>query len=218
VARAANPRAFPTGERAKARGLAPFGRRTDSQAKGKAMRKAVRTSVVLSIVLLAGCSQGTPSETPEAAVPALPAGRPAIYEAAALGPEPFVRALYDVYVSGGPTDEDPALGRDPIYSRLLNAAIITDFNLARGEVPTLNYDPICACQDQGAFTLDALNVTVTDEYNALASVTFTNAGASTSQTLKLVREGPLWRVLDVIAEDDTSLNETLIRSIQARGG
>lgn len=182
------------------------------------MRHAVLTTVSLSLVLLAACSQEIPTGSVEEVGSVLPPGRPAIYAAAEAGPEPFVRALYDVYVAGGPKDEVPALGRDPIYSRMLNAAIITDFNLANGEVPTLNYDPICACQDQGPFSLDDLSVTLTDETTAEARVTFTNAGEPTSQTLKLVREGPMWRVLDIIAADETSLNETLIRSIKARGG
>lgn len=182
------------------------------------MRKAVLASLAMSLVLMSACSQQAPPVADDDVVSALPPGRPAIYEAAAEGPESFVRALYAVHVSGGPRDEVPPLGRDPIYSRMLNAAIITDFNLARGEVPTLNYDPVCACQDQGVFTLDALSVTLTDETNAEARVTFTNAGEPTSQTLKLVREGPMWRILDVIAEDATSLNDTLIRSIEARGG
>ena len=183
------------------------------------MRHASLIGAVLTAAVMSGCSPGEKAEAPEAeAVAALPPGRPAIYEAAREGPEPFVRALYAVYVAGGPKEPPPPPGQDPIYSRMLNAAIITDFNLAKGEVPTLNHDPICNCQDQGVFTLDSLTVTPTGERSADAAVAFTNAGETTRQTLKVVKEGVMWKVEDVIDADGKSLNDGLIRAIEARGG
>ena len=183
----------------------------------------VRSLAVISLTaLVAACSpQGEAPTESAPAVAALPPGRPAIYEAAAKDPESFVRALYAVYVAGGLTETPPMPGQDPIYSRMLNAAIITDNNLAKsrngGEVPTLNYDPICGCQDQGVFTLDSLAVTPTGERTADAAVAFTNDGVATRQTLKLIKEGPMWRVLDVIDADGRSLNDALIKSIEASG-
>ena len=187
------------------------------------MRHASLMGAAVLAVATTACSPGEKEKAPEAAAPAaLPPGRDAIYAAAAEGPEPFVRALYAVYVAGGPKGEPPAPGQDPIYSRMLNAAIVTDFNLAQGrnggEVPTLNHDPICDCQDQGVFTLDSLAVTSTGERTADAAVVFTNAGETTRQTLKLIKEGPMWRVVDVIDDKGRSLNDELIRSITARGG
>lgn len=188
-----------------------------------AMRQASLIGAALLAVATAACSPGETdkaAETPAEAV--LPPGREAIYAAAAEGPEPFVRALYAVYVAGGPKETPPAPGQDPIYSRMLNAAIITDFHLAKGrnggEVPTLNYDPICDCQDQGVFTLDSLAVTSTGERTADAAVAFTNAGETRRQTLKLIKEGPMWRVVDVVGADGRSLNDTLIKAIEAQGG
>lgn len=186
------------------------------------MRHASLIGAALLAVATAACSPGEKEKAPEAAAAPLPPGRDAIYAAAAEGPEPFVRALYAVYVGGGPKDSAPAPGQDPIYSRMLNAAIITDFNLAKGrnggEVPTLNHDPICGCQDQGVFTLDSVAVTSTGEQTADAAVAFTNAGETTRQTLKLIKEGPMWRVVDVIDDKGGSLNDELVRSIKARGG
>lgn len=186
------------------------------------MRHVSLIGAALLAVATAACSPGEQEKAPEAAAAPLPPGREAIYAAATEGPEPFVRALYAVYVAGGPKDAKPAPGQDPIYSRMLNAAIITDFNLAQGrnggEVPTLNHDPICDCQDQGVFTLDSLAVTSTGERTAGAAVAFTNAGETTRQTLKLIKEGPMWRVVDVIDDRGRSLNDELIASIKARGG
>lgn len=186
------------------------------------MRHFSLIGATVAAAILSSCSSGDEPPAKEAAVAALPSGRDAIYAAATEGPEPFVRALYAVYVAGGPKDATPAPGQDPIYSRMLNAAIITDFNLAKGrnggEVPTLNYDPICGCQDQGVFTLDSVAVTSTGERTADAAVVFTNAGETTRQTLKLIKEGPMWRVVDVIDADGKSLNDTLIKAIEAQGG
>ncbi|MGA0543932.1 DUF3828 domain-containing protein [Brevundimonas sp. VNH65] len=179
-----------------------------------------RAAIAAALAFLcAACSSEEKAKAPEAEAPAaLPPGRPAIYEAAREGPEPFVRALYAVYVAGGPKEPPPPPGQDPIYSRMLNAAIITDFNLSKGEVPTLNHDPICNCQDQGVFTLDSLTVISTGERSADAAVAFTNAGQTTRQTLKVVKEGVMWKVEDVIDADGGSLNDMLIKAIEARGG
>ena len=177
--------------------------------------------IASAVALLAGCSgeDEAKTATPEApAAAALPPGRPAIYAAAAEGPEPFVRALYAIYVAGGPKDTPPAPGQDPIYSRMMNAIIGADVRVAKGEVSTLNYYPICNCQDQGVFTLDSLAITQAGPRAADAAVVFTNAGETTRQTLKLVMEGPNWRVDDVIDAEGKSLAKTMLDVITAAGG
>ena len=167
---------------------------------------------------VAGCSEPKSAEAPAPIAAALPPGRPAIYAAAAEGPEPFVRALYAVYVAGGPKEPAPAPGQDPIYSRMLNATVGADVRVAKGEVPTLNYDLICACQDQGAFTLDSLAVVQAAPNKAEAAVVFTNAGETTRQTLKLVREGVNWKVDDIVRADGKSVKDETIKVIAAEGG
>lgn len=96
---------------------------------------------------LAACSpSGEGAPEPADAPAALPPGRPAIYEAAQVGPEEFVRALYAVHATPGASMGEPLQpGQEPIYGRMLNAMIGADFAKAAGEVPTLNYDPICDC-------------------------------------------------------------------------
>lgn len=167
---------------------------------------------------LAACSNDAPSAADSPAASALPPGRTAIYAAQPEGAEPFVRALYAVYVAGGPKDPPPTPGLDPIYSRQMNATIGADVRLAKGEVPDINYDPICGCQDQGVFTLDSLAVTQGGPNAADAAVVFTNAGETMHQTLKLVREGPNWKVEDIIDAEGKSLQQATIASITARGG
>jgi len=172
---------------------------------------------VLIAVLFAGLAACSPEATapePADAPAALPPGRPAIYEAARVGPEEFVRALYAVYATPGASmGEPPRPGQDPIYDRMLNAMIGADFAQAAGEVPTLNYDPVCDCQDSGDFTLDSVTVTQSGPAAAEAAVVFTNLGETKRQTLKLVKEGPMWKVSDVLVPGRPALTEQLMAAI-----
>ena len=176
----------------------------------------MRDWIVISAaaLALAACSPETPATEPADAPAALPPGRPAIYEAARVGPEEFVRALYAVHVTpGAGMGEPPPPGRDPIYDRMLNAMIGEDFRKANGEVPTLNYDPICGCQDSGDFTLDSVTVTQSGPQAAEAAVVFTNMGETKRQTLKLVKEGAMWKVNDVLVPGEKPLTEQLMAAI-----
>lgn len=182
--------------------------------------RLVPPAVVAAVVLsLAGCGKPEIAASEPASAPAaLPPGRPAVYAIQAEGPEPFIRALYAIYVAGGPKDPPPAPGQDPIYSRMMNATIGADVRLAKGEVPTLNYDLLCGCQDQGTFTLDSLTVTPDGPVRADAVVAFTNAGETTRQTVKLVREGLNWKVDDIVGADGKSVQQDTIKVIEKAGG
>lgn len=173
--------------------------------------------VLIAAVLtgLAACSPEGAPPGPNGAPAALPPGRPAIYEAAKAGPEEFVRALYAVYAAPGqgPGEPPPPPGQDPIYDRMLNAMIGEDFRKANGEVPTLNYDPICGCQDGGDFTLDSVTVTRSGPQAAEAAVVFINMGETKRPTLKLVKEGAMWKVSDVLVPGEKPLTEQLMAAI-----
>lgn len=171
--------------------------------------------IVVACTALAACSSPEGGSTEPADAPAaLPPGRPAIYEAARVGPEEFVRALYAVHATPGASMGEPlAPGQDPIYDRMLNAMIGADFAKAAGEVPTLNYDPICDCQDSEGFALQSVSVTSSGPRAAEAAVVFVNMGETRRQTLKLVREGPMWRVADVLVPGRPPLTEQLMAAI-----
>ena len=183
----------------------------------------MRSVILLAALSVAAsaCSQAK-DDAPTAADPstatAAAAGtREAVYAAQSQGPEAFVRALYDQYVAGGPKGETPAPGQEPLFSRTLNALVGADFRAANGEVPTLDYDPVCSCQDQGPFTLDNVVIGQTDVNNATAAVVFTNAGETTAQTLKLVREGVNWKIDDIQKGTDESIHDTLMKVAEAAG-
>ncbi len=185
----------------------------------------MRSLIVVSAaaLMLAACSQDKEAKEPASAsatggatAPTGPVSRDQVYAAAGEGAEAFVRAIYAQYVNGGPEGAPPAPGQDPMFSRTMNALIGADFRAANGEVPTLNYDPFCACQDQGDFVVRATAVAQSDPNTAEANVAFTNMGEQKDLKLKLVREGPNWKVDDIIDGSD-SLHDTLMAVAEAAG-
>ena len=52
-----------------------------------------------------------------------------------------------------------------------------------------------------------------DPQTAAAAIVFTNMGETERQTLKLVKEGPMWRVSDVLVPGRPALTEQLMAAI-----
>ncbi|MEN5167999.1 DUF3828 domain-containing protein [Brevundimonas pondensis] len=177
------------------------------------MRIQVLVTATVLALTAAACSPAEDKAPAPAEAPLT--GRATIYAAGEQSAEAFARALYAD--AAAPMANDPAKaaispGRDPLYSRTLNALIGVDFREAeaKNEVPYLNYDPICACQDADGFALTALKMTPDGDKAATAEVAFTNHGQTHQQTLKLVREGPMWRIADVIDAKGKSLHDALM--------
>ena len=174
--------------------------------------QAIMTAAVL-VLTAAACSPAEEKAPAPAEAPLT--GRAAIYAAGEQNAEAFARALYAD--AAAPLADDPAKatitpGRDPLYSRTLNALIGVDFREAeaKGEVPYLNYDPICGCQDAEGFALTALKMTPDGDKAASAEATFVNQGQTHRQTLKLVKEGPMWRIADIVDDQGKSLHDALM--------
>jgi hypothetical protein len=122
-----------------------------------------------------------------------------------------VRALYDMVAAGDAAPPPP--GRDPIYGRTLNALIGEDFRKAGNEVPTLNYNPICDCQD-GTVALRTVTITPTGDATADAQVAFTVEGEAKTQILKLEKEGGrFWKIADVVLPGRQPLAAQLLAAI-----
>ena len=175
--------------------------------------QALATAAVLALTA-AACSAEKEAPAPAEAAASALTGRAAVYAAGENDAEAFVRALYVAPPTASPDPAAAAVspGRDPLYSRTLNALIGVDFREAqsRDEVPYLNYDPICACQDIDGFALKAVTMTPDGPQAATAEVVFTNHGRERRQTLKLVREGPMWRIADIIDAKGKSLHDALM--------
>jgi len=177
--------------------------------------QALATAAALALTA-AACSE--PTSTPAAAEKAAPAltGRAAVYAAGEKDAEAFVRALY-ARVSELRDPPDPAEatitpGRDPLYSRTMNALIGVDDREAKrtNSAPYLDHDPICACQDINGFALKSVTMTPDGPRAATADVVFTNHGEDQRRTLKLLKEGPMWRIADVIDDKGKSLHDDLM--------
>ncbi|MGH7026093.1 DUF3828 domain-containing protein [Brevundimonas sp.] len=182
--------------------------------------QAIMTAAAVLVLTAAACSPAEEKAPAPAEAPLT--GRAAIYAAGEKDAEAFVRALY-AGASSPSTTPDPAAaaispGRDPLYSRPLNALVGADFHAAKGEVPYLNYDPVCACQDTDGFALTSLKMTPEGDKAASAEVVFTNHGETHRQTLKLVKEGPMWRIADVIDDKGKSLHDVLMAIAEKAGG
>ena len=177
--------------------------------------QALATAAVLALTAAACSEQKSAPAAGESAAPVL-TGRAAVYAAGEKDAEAFVRALYaraaEAKDTPDPAEATITPGRDPLYSRTMNALIGVDDREAKRKksAPRLNYDPICACQDAEAFALRSVNMMPESPQAATAEVVFANHGQDHRQTLKLLKEGPMWRIADVIDDKGKSLHDDLM--------
>lgn len=172
------------------------------------MRYLIMPAALALGLALSACNE-TPA--PEAAAPATstyPATREGAFEAAGGDPEGFVRALYGAYAAAEPRPEP---GRDPLYSRTLNALVGEDHRRSSGK-PWLTVDPVCDCTG-GAVALSSVSVNQADPANATADVVFSVDGVEKRPTLTLAREATRWRVADTQAPGQPRLSESLFKAI-----
>ena len=165
--------------------------------------QALATAAVLALTAAACSEQKSAPAAAETAAPVL-TGRAAVYAAGARVSEPKD--------TPDPAEATITPGRDPLYSRTMNALIGVDDREAKRKktAPRLDYDPICACQDADAFALKSVTMTPESPQAATAEVVFANAGQDHRQTLKLLKEGPMWRIADVIDDKGKSLHDDLM--------
>lgn len=108
----------------------------------------------------------------------------------------------------------PPAGSDHIYDSQLQALMDEDTRLANGEVPALDFDPICQCQDyqhlQGRLTVRSSSPSA-----AVVAATMTDLGMPKEKprdaVFDLVKEHGAWRIHDIHAEDPKSLRAFLIQ-------
>lgn len=192
------------------------------------MRIRILATAAALVLGATACSERDAADpaAPKAAEAAPLTGRAAVYAAAEKDPEAFVRALY-VYTAEPWVESDPAEiavtpGRDPIYSRTLNALFGIDYREAEAQnvAPHMNANPICDCQDTEGLALRTVTVTPDGPQAATAHVVhgYSANHEGVRQTLKLVKEGPMWRVADVINDRGGSLHDELMEVAEKLGG
>lgn len=85
----------------------------------------------------------------------------------------------------------------------------------RDEVPSLNGDPICGCQD---WVIPAVAVTTKPgrDGEVLGTASFSNQGTRKTVRHRLVRAGGTWRIADIMDADTPSLRAFLEKDIADR--
>jgi hypothetical protein len=144
------------------------------------------------------------------AVAGLVAAAPVVARAQSETPERFLHRLYAPYERGHAPNPTGRIAAS-IFAPPLLALIRRDEALAHGEVGTLDYDPICSCQDYGP--LKSLTVTVTPraDNTAQATVSFKSFNDSVTVKYELVRIGGNWRIADIVTKDTPSLRDLLVK-------
>lgn len=171
------------------------------------MRLSLPVVAAGACVLAAACSE---SRADVEAPPPEPArGVAAAVQAAALraattprddgaDAEAFVRRLYASYSDDPQSRPQVDQGLDSVWSRRMAGLIRRDTELAAGDMPYLDADPICNCQDWENLSVRAVTLEPPPDGALVATVRFVNGGEETTTVLRLVREAAGWRVDDVI--------------------
>jgi len=131
------------------------------------------------------------------------------------GAERFVRGLYGAYHGRGPD----YLGRNSgaVFSPSLLKLIRRDAaETPRGDVGTLDGDPICDCQDFGDLRKVEVTIARGADGHALATVHFRISAEPRTVRLDLVAVRGHWRVTDVHTADTPSLVSLLTESLDRR--
>ena len=137
------------------------------------------------------------------------------------GAEAFVRAVYAAYGGDADAAAPPDLGDPSVWSPRMSALIRRDRELAPdGDLPFLDADPLCECQDWE--DLRVLAITIRHASTGwVARVVFENGGEMLMTMLQLTGD-PIrgWRIDDVLNPPYPSLAtelEATIRRVEAGG-
>ncbi len=121
--------------------------------------------------------------TPNSQVPVAPSDR-------CGDPAPFVRDLFTQYAEG----QKPR-AHDTIFDDDTLKLIKADADRAEGELPNLDYDPVCNCQDYEKLAVN--EVLIESGKTTVAHVAFVNGGKVFSQDFELTCGATGWRVHDI---------------------
>jgi hypothetical protein len=124
----------------------------------------------------------------------------------------FVRGLYRAYQHGDGPDYLGPQGRRVFSPRLLGLIERDQRLTPRGDVPALDGDPLCDCQDPGGFGGLRVEVSGAGPGRAEARVRFRLDSEPRSLRLDLVSVHGAWRVDDVHSKDTPSLVRFLIQA------
>jgi hypothetical protein len=158
----------------------------------------MRFAMLSALVCFAACKS---QESPVAKNPE-PAGDPC------GDPAQFVRGLFAQYAEGVKPIE-----HEVIFDESTLALIKRDHDLAQGDLPWLDYDPICNCQDWDKVAVT--EVRIGWEPMTTAAVTYSNAGKTFREDFTLRCTSAGWRVHDIVVlPERASLRDGLAKAIE----
>ncbi len=149
---------------------------------------------------------------------AMAAGTPAAAQEGSEGAEAFIRVVFDAYVDDDDSRWPLADARlDLIWSPRMAALIRRDRDLSEGDLPYLDADPLCQCQDWGEFRVESVRIQNPPGPGRRAIVTFTNFGARETTVVDLAgNPNAGWRIDDVLTAGQPGLAEALTESNRRR--
>lgn len=150
---------------------------------------------------------------------ALAAAMPAAAQVGSEGAEAFVRGVFAGYSANG-EDEWPLAeyNLSDVFSARMAGLIRRDRALAEDDLPYLDADPLCQCQDWGDFRVESVRIIhIARMPGRRADVTFTNFGQRETTRLQLSGD-PIsgWRIDDVLTPGQPGLAEQLEESNRRR--
>ena len=161
---------------------------------------------ILAILLAAtsACAEPAPDAGRPEREAATAAGGPApAPQEGSEGAEAFVRAVYASYSADDDATPPMVRGQASVWSDRMNALIRRDQELATEDLPYLDADPICNCQDWE--NLSVRSVRIDREPGVAgrrATVRFVNAGEEETTVLRLTGGPGKWRIDDVLNDSD----------------
>ena len=152
------------------------------------------TLLAAMLMAVAGCAEAEER----------PAGPAAAVQEGSEGAEAFVRSVYASYRDEEPWPIDEAR-LDEVFSPRMAGLIRRDRALADGELPYLDADPICSCQDFEDIRVLRARVSRDGEGRVVVTVRFVNGGEETTTAFRMAgNPNRGWRIDDILDAGDGS--------------
>lgn len=120
-------------------------------------------------------------------------------------PRAFLERLYAAYGPHGKGNNFSYPQARAIVDASLLALLKHDQVMSKGEVGALDGDPVCQCQDWGAFKVLSIRSEATAPDHATGDVAFSNTGQKQSVHYDLVLVNGGWKIHDLSSKDTPSL-------------
>jgi hypothetical protein len=136
-------------------------------------------------------------------------------EIAQQSPKQFLEGIYAHYTEGQSTFEPLGKDGEQLFEHGLFVIIQRDAlnSNAKNEVPLLDGDPFCDCQEYQKLKNVKIVAPETGNPHPMASVSFSNMGKTEHLQFELQPSGDSWRIYDISKPDVPSLREYLEKGL-----